>query len=136
MTLRGRRSRAVFVLSAALALGACIRPELSTRNCDVDWRAVGYADGANGTGPEILKSHRATCARIGDPLSRADQSEWLAGWRDGSAAPQTHRRDADAGNSGVPRKRYNLDLFYSSGRGNGHLGVFVDVFRLGLGWKF
>lgn len=136
--IRARRIPAWALLAGlALMLAACVRPEISTRNCDIDWRAVGYAEGASGVGPEMYLTHQATCARIGDRLTSADRVAWMRGWREGSADPRNHRRDNDAGNNGVPRKRFNVDLFYGSGgSGDGRVGVFVDVFQLGLNWRF
>jgi hypothetical protein len=56
--------RAILAAAAALSLAACA--SISEDECLVmDWRTVGYEDGAAGYGPERLTWRREACARYG-----------------------------------------------------------------------
>ncbi|MFU8822501.1 MAG: DUF2799 domain-containing protein [Gammaproteobacteria bacterium] len=56
--------RGAFIALALIALAGCA--SISEDECRaIDWRTVGYEDGATGQGVERLSSRRQACARHG-----------------------------------------------------------------------
>lgn len=133
------------LLLPALALAACASTtaSLSPAQCDADWRAVGYADGADGEPVSRIGAYRDACARGGAPLSAGDEADWVDGW---SAAAGTlpppepndpaaaDERDEDDGGGVLPRIYPTIGVGVGSGGVSvgGGIGIGLGSISLGL----
>lgn len=154
--------RYVALLLAALGLAACAAPvaTLTPAQCDADWRAVGYNDGAEGAPRAKIDDYRAACGRGGAPLPSGEQAAWRAGWRDGvdefcalpgfrltddeiarqdrlcgvAAAGDRPRRSGRLGR-GEPRVTPTIGVgIGSGGRVRGGVGLGIGLGSFGLGF--
>lgn len=104
MTARGplvSRLCACAAILGVLVLAACA--SLSEDQCLAgDWTGIGYADGANGRGPDYIERHQKACAKVG---VTPDVTAWLAGRSQGLAlycTPAKAYTEASRGRSIAP----------------------------------
>lgn len=129
--------RRIVLVLAILAAGCAAPEEPRLAACDMNWRAVGEADGEGGAGPERLDVHARNCARAGGVLSYEDRADWRAGWAaaTGEEMEQSH---AEARRDPPPRVYPKGFVGVGSGGVSAGLGFGIDFgsFTLGLGWGF
>lgn len=128
-------------LLAALLAGACATTtaSLSPAQCDANWRAVGYQDGAEGADSARIAAYRAACARGGAPLDADQETAWIKGWEQARGAAYPHEtretpvRDHRPARS-YPRVYPQLGVGIGSGGVNvgGGLGIGLGSFGLGF----
>lgn len=153
--------RLILISLFALIAAACAStaPSLSQAQCDADWDAVGFADGAEGAFRGKIDDYRAACARSGAPLTETEVAAWDDGWRDGidefcdgsGRLSARQRRAADAycdgktvvhahprGHPYVYGPRYSVGIGVGSRgvRGGVGVGFGVGLFNFGLGYGF
>jgi hypothetical protein len=86
-------TRWLVAAATAVALGSCAT--LDADQCRAgDWNQIGYRDGADGAGAEILAQHEKACAEYG---IRPDAKVWRAGYDRGVLVYCTPENGLEAG---------------------------------------
>ncbi|MFV0475422.1 MAG: DUF2799 domain-containing protein [Pikeienuella sp.] len=135
----------ILSLIGALSLAACATTtaSLGPDQCRTDWRAVGYADGADGEPVSRIGAYRDACARGGAALSEADEAAWIDGWSAaaGTRPPSEGRAQADdpaeddrGGDPLYPRIYPTIGVGIGSGGVSvgGGIGIGLGSFSLGI----
>lgn len=88
--------RGVLATGLLTALAACA--SLSEDQCRAgDWQGIGFADGAQGRGPDTIQRHQKACAKVG---VAPDVQAWLDGRQAGLAQYCTPAKAYEVGRSG------------------------------------
>lgn len=134
--------RSALPILAVILLGACATTtaSLSPAQCDANWRAVGYEDGAEGADISRIAAYREACARGGAPLGAVAEADWIDGWNQAQGTAFAHETYEDERQSGrqpvrsYPRVYPQLGVGVGSGGVNVGAGLGIGLGSFGLGF--